>query len=113
MDNGAIRQDREPQENENRVLGLRHVQVEVITAVSAEGWTQGVGMSHSLPSGEDGETTEQRRLRSGRRAREGPGEAGPGKVAEEVKLTNVKCRGQLACRSYTRSDSCPYHCGNQ
>lgn len=95
-----------------RVGGVeRHVQVEVIMAVSAEGWTQGAGVSHSPPSGEDGETTEQRRLRkSGRRAREGPGKAGPGKVAEEVKLTNVKCRGQLACSSCTRSNSCPYHC---
>lgn len=72
----------------------RYGQVEIITAVSAEGWTQGAGTSHSPPSGGDGDTTQQRRLRrSRRRVRGGPGEVGPWKVEEEVKLTNVKCRG--------------------
>lgn len=74
----------------------RHAQVEVIMAVSAEGWTQGAGMSHSPLSGEDGETTEQRRLRrSGRRAREGPGEGGAGEGGGGGQAD--QCEGERTC----------------
>lgn len=76
----------------------RHAQVEVIMAVSAEGWTQGAGMSHSPLSGEDGETTEQKAEKEAvGEPEKGQVKAGPGKVAEEVKLTNVKGKDMLAC----------------